>query len=226
MPSGGDRRRAGRPARRTAGPGPCDVRWQSPRPTSIVMKAMRRTWRPPATSAQQPCPRQGQQHAASASSIPPGGARSRQPRARRVAGQRGRVGGFDQAHDQRHRQRARREGDDDGGDQQRLRHRVGMQPGARTAPGQRAEQHEHARAHDVESDDLAQRMREHDQPVQADADQRGGAQAEQRLDAHGALPRGSTRSGGPASSRPRISVNVGSSATSTTTIIGLAHCAG
>ena len=65
----------------------------------------------------------------------------------------------------RHRQRRRRKGDDDAGDDQRLRHRIAAEPGRGTSAGDDPEQQEHAAAEQIEGEDLAQRLRMHDQAV-------------------------------------------------------------
>ena len=89
-----------------------------------------------------------------------------------------------QPQQQRHRERGGGERDDDAGDQQRLRHRIAAESRARAAPGDGAHQQEDAAAHDVEGEDLAQRLRMDDEAVQAEADQCRRAQSEECRVAH------------------------------------------
>ena len=79
------------------------------------------------------------------------------------------------------------------------------------------------RAHDVEGHHLAQRLRLHDQPYRP-MPTSAQAQCGQRLDAHRPVPAGAPA--GPFISSASTSVSVGSSATSMTTISGLAQPSG
>ena len=75
----------------------------------------------------------------------------------------------------------------------------------------------------VEGDQLAQRLRMRESPVQPEAHERCRAQAEQRDRAHGAS---TARSGGPVTSSPSASAIVSSIGTSMSRISGLAIATG
>ena len=137
---------------------------------------------------------------------------------RRLGGERDRARHGEQAQQHGDRKRRGRERDDDAGDQQRLRHRVAAHARRRAAARDGAEQQEDAAAHDVEREDLAQRMRVHDEAVGADADEQRGAEAEERAAAH----RRTGLCGAPVSSSARISASVGISASSMTMMSGFA----
>jgi hypothetical protein len=123
-----------------------------------------------------------------------------------------------EAQEHRHGYGGGREGDHDAGDEERLRHRIGGQAGGRAAARDGAEQEEHAAAHDVEREDLAQRMRVHDDPVGAKPDQDRGGDAEERAGTHG----DGGRSGAPARRSARMSVSDGISASSIAMMSGFA----
>ena len=112
----------------------------------------------------------------------------------------------------------RRERNDNAGDDQRLRHRIGAEPGCRTPPGDDPEQQEHTASENVEGQDLAQRLRVGDEAEQSKSHQRGAANPEQRRRVH----RCCIRSGGPAASRPSVTPIDSVKAASATMISGLA----
>ena len=144
---------------------------------------------------------------------------------RRIGGERDRTRCVVQAQQQRDGERGGRERDDDAGDQQRLRHRVAAEARARAAPRDGAQQQEDAAAHDVERQDLAQRLRVDDQPVNAQPTRRPRT-ARSRASSFGRAHRSALRCGAPASISARTSASVGISANSMTTISGFANPAG
>ena len=73
------------------------------------------------------------------------------------------------------------------------------EPGRRAAARDHAEQEEHAAAEEIEGEQLPQRLGLHDKAIEAQADQRGAAEPEQRDLAHRRRP-----FGGPATSRPSV----------------------
>src|SRR5262249_55985861 len=128
------------------------------------------------------------------------------------------AGRLKQSEQQRDRERGCGKSDDDAGDDQCLRHRIAAEARRRAAARDDAEQQEHAAAEQIESEDLAERLRIDDHTVQAEPDRRSGAEAEYRRSAH----RRALRSGAPAISRPSVTAMVRVIATSIATISGLA----
>ena len=93
-------------------------------------------------------------------------------------------GRFVEAQNQRDRDGAGGEGDDDAGDDERLRHRIGMEARARAAPRDHAEEQEYAAADHAEGENLAQELRIDDEAVEAETDEDRPGDARNAGDRH------------------------------------------
>src|SRR5262249_44297625 len=120
---------------------------------------------------------------------------------------------------QRHGECRGREGDHETRDDQRLRHGVAAEVRRRAAARDDREEQEDPATEEIEGEDLAQRVRVHDEAVEAEAHGRGAADSEELRRPH----RPGWRAGAPATRSPSVTAIVSVIGTSMARISGLAQ---